>query len=202
VRHLRFILLIALIIIPAGCFATQIIIGKGTRSYPITSLTFGITSPSGTSPGTSACVINNVSVPNCDFVNQSGSTWTNLLITFDPFQPGQNPSCGGGPWFSNCQFNFGQNNELLSVFFFNSPHSFSCTPPSNPFCGIPSGFQGDFTFTVVDFQAPTDFEGQANVPEPATLVLFLLGLFGLGMWRFSRPRKLTSTAGERLSCHD
>ena len=179
-------LLISLMVIPASCFATQIIIGHGSRSQPINSLTFGITSPSGTSPGTSPCFLGNIEVPDCDFVNESGTTWTDLFIGFSPFQPGNDFSCSGGPWFSNCQFDFNSNGEATGVLFFNGPHSAGCEPPNDAFCGIPNGSQGDFTFTVVGFTGPTDFNAQANAPEPATLALFVLGLFGLGMWRYRR----------------
>ncbi|MGH9432900.1 MAG: PEP-CTERM sorting domain-containing protein [Terriglobia bacterium] len=189
-RHTRLILLISLIAVPASSFATQIIIGKGTRSFPINSLTFGITSPSGTSPGTSPCVIEGVQVPNCDFVNESGSAWTNLFFAFSPSQPGNNFSCSGGLWFNTCQFDFGPNGEATGVFFFNIPPVVHCDPATDDFCGIPSGSPGDFTFTVVDFTAPTDFDGQANIPEPATFGLFLLGLLGLGMRRYRRHRAL------------
>lgn len=186
-RPVRSVLLTILVVIPVSSFATQIIIGKGNRSTPITTLTFGITSPSGTSPGTSPCFLGNIEVPDCDFVNESGSLWRNLLITFDPVQPDKNLQCSGGPWFADCQFNFGPNNEVLSVFFSNPPRSAQCAPPYGDFCGIPSGLQGDFIFDVQDFIAPTDFEAQANVPESATVILCMIGLLALATWKYRRP---------------
>ncbi|GEM_PF-6499433 len=189
-RHLRFIQLIALIVIPASSFATQIIIGKGTRSTPITTLTFVITSPSGTSPGTSPCFLGNIEVPDCDFVNESGTTWKNLFIQFDPFQPDKNLQCSGGPWFDNCQFNFGPDNQVISVFFSNTPRTAHCDPNQDNFCGIPSGSQGDFIFDVKGFIAPTNFDAQANVPESATIILFMIGLLALAMWKYRRTAAL------------
>jgi PEP-CTERM motif len=188
VRYSRWIPLLALIVIPASCFATQIVIGRGTHSQPINSTTFGIQSPSGTSPGTSPCYLGNIEVPDCDFVNESGSNWTNIFIAFNPVQPGNDLSCSGGPWFSNCQFQFDQNGDATSVLFFNSPHAGGCNPPTSDYCGIPNGSQGDFVFDVTGFTAPTDFDAQADAPEPSSLVLLSLGLLGVGLWRCRRRR--------------
>jgi hypothetical protein len=187
-KIIRWTLLFLMLVVSSSSFATQIIIGKGSRSYPITSLTFGITSPSGISPGTSPCIVGNAQVTNCDFVNESGTTWENLLIKFDPFQPGNNLFCSGEPWYKNCQFSFAPNGQATGVFFFNIPSTAHCDAAQSEFCGIPSGLAGDFIFDVQGFTAPTDFDGQANVPEPRTATLLLGGLIALGIWRFRRLR--------------
>src|ERR1700722_1464516 len=58
--------------------------GGGPPESEITSTSFTFFSPSGTSPGTSACVIDGVDDDVCDFLNISGVDWTQLEFTVSP----------------------------------------------------------------------------------------------------------------------
>src|ERR1019366_5829741 len=58
--------------------------GGGPPESHIGGLSFSFISPSGSSPGNSACVIAGVNDAVCDFVNVSGQTWSTLTFTISP----------------------------------------------------------------------------------------------------------------------
>ena len=141
----------------------KIIVG-GTGSapvgqpIPIFGNSFSFISPSGTSPGTSPCVVNGQNDIECLFTNNDTQgdqnvNWLTLQFLISPFQTGI--TCDPGPFFAQCGVS-----ENGSVNFSGGS-------------GIPFGTE--FQMIVEGFLPGTGFTGNANVPEPATLVLLLTG---------------------------
>jgi hypothetical protein len=150
--------------------------GVGDPPSPagITTPNFLIQSPSGTSPGTSACllfqfgVLTNTS-PNCLFENDIAPGGVGLTITSLTFDA---PSVPFGP-------------QDLCNFLLGSPFSQCGVDP------LPGGgtqfsffngsipFHTDFTLDFEGFPASTSFSTTAGIPEPGTLALFLGGIGAL-----------------------
>jgi hypothetical protein len=130
----------------------------GLQPVPIFGSSFSFISPSGTSPGTSPCVVNGQDDIDCTFINNDTQgdhsvNWLTLQFLISPFQNGI--TCDPGPFFAVCNVN-----EDGSVNFSGGS-------------GIPFG--AEFQMIVEGFDPNTGFTGNANVPEPATLVLLLTG---------------------------
>jgi hypothetical protein len=138
-------------------------LGITDPDFPITGLHFQFISPSGTSPGTSPCVINGIDDPTCTFTNDSGVTW--FTLTFDIEPSGQQPpfNCETNAFFNSCIFNAtGTQVTFLSTIASGGIHV------------------GDtFQVEVDNWEQNTGFAGTANhapVPEPGTLALIALGI--------------------------
>jgi hypothetical protein len=134
--------------------------GGGPPQSDITGLSFSFTSPTGTSPGTSACVIDGVDDDVCDFLNISGVTWTELEFTVSP--GGDLSSCEPIYGFSNC--------DVLQQGGTTSPTIFTFSGGT----GIPDGVA--FGFSTQGWASNADFAVTANAPEPAETSLLLAGL--------------------------
>jgi hypothetical protein len=138
----------------------------------IITTSFTITTPSGTSPGTSPCVLSQGGItttsPQCLFENDisvNGGAATITSLVFDaptiPFDPTKD-FCGflSGSPFAMCGVD-----ALMG-----GGTEFSFTDGSIP-------FHTDFTLDFEGFPKNTSFAGTATVsPEPATLGLFLSGI--------------------------
>ena len=136
--------------------------GGGPPQSGITTTSFSFISPSGTSPGTSACVINGVDDDVCDFLNISGLDWTHLQFTASP-----------GDDLSSCQPLYGFTNcDVDQQGGPNSPTVFTLFGGT----GVPDGVA--FEFAVQGWLSNTEFDVVANssAPEPSTTGLFLAGL--------------------------
>ncbi len=173
----RAMLLATFIVLSAGwAHATvtdpTIIIRGGVynnSSTPIFGTTFSITSSSGTSPGTSPCVLNgSVVVANCLFSNESGSNWFNLVFNVPAGQSGL--SCQALDFFTNCSFNAAGTMVTFSGGI-----------------GIPTNDYDDdevsFTVEVDNWPSNSNFSAVANVPEPPTMALVLSAVGALVAWR-------------------
>jgi hypothetical protein len=153
----------------------RVALGGDPPSAPagIITTSFGILTPSGTSPATSACVLMqggiNTTSPDCFFENDitiNGVGETIYSLTFDAV--GIAPStatCGflAASPFSDCGVDALPNGKGTQ---------FSFDTGSIP-------FHDDFTLSFTGFPSNFDFEAQAGlsaVPEPGTLALFLIGM--------------------------
>ena len=153
-------------------------LGKGTPApTPIIVSSFTIASPTGTSPGTSPCVLTQGSIklssPGClfeNFITVDGAGQDISSLIFDaptiPFDKTKD-QCGfltGSP-FASCGV------DPLT----GGGTEFSFSNGSIP-------FQTDFTLDFEGFPANTSFASTASVsPEPASFVLFLLGGFAVAL---------------------
>jgi hypothetical protein len=143
--------------------------GGGPPESEITSTLFSFISPTGTSPGTSPCVIGGVNDDVCDFLNLSGQDWTKLVFTASP--GGDLSSCQPLVGFTNCEVNQQGGPNIPTVFtFFGGP-------------GIPNGVA--FGFSTEGWEANTRFDVVANAPEPAKLAFLVFGL--LIAWLRMKP---------------
>ena len=134
---------------------------------------FTIFSSSGTSPGTSPCVLIQGGIvttsPTCLFENDiapNGVGLTIISLTFDapsiPFGPGDLCNFLPGSPFSQCGVDPLPGGGTQFSFFAGS---------------IP--FHTDFTLDFEGFPANTSFSATAGIPEPGTLALFLGGIGAL-----------------------
>ena len=134
--------------------------GGGPPESDITETSFTFFSPTGTSPGTSPCVIDGVDDDVCDFLNVSGVDWTVLEFTVAP--GGDLTSCQPLFGFTNC--------DVLQPGDSTSPSIFTFTGGT----GIPDGTA--FGFSVQGWATNTEFDVVANTPEPSKSALLLVGL--------------------------
>ena len=175
----RFLQLTTCLLVLVGCsFASsmndpKIIIGGGTGSplsdtITVTGNTFSFISPTGTSPGTSPCIVNGITDPNCGIINGNDTTWASLTFFIHPIQGGL--SCDGGSFFAFCDVNNQQGIVSFSQCFEDS-------------CGSGVGPGQFFAMSVEGFLAGSGFGVGANganpAPEPASLVLVLTGAAAL-----------------------
>jgi hypothetical protein len=159
----------------------RIIIGGDPPSAPagIITLDFVILTPSGTSPGTSACILNQGSLsttsPSCLFENDisiNGVGETIYSLTFNAVGIDANTvNCGflAGSPFSGCGVDPLPNGQGAQV----------------TFTGGMIPFHNDFTLGFETF--PENFElqaeaGLAPVPEPGTVALLLSGMGIVALW--------------------
>jgi hypothetical protein len=138
--------------------------GGGPPQSDITGTIFSFISPTGTSPSTSACVIDGVDDDVCDFLNLSGVAWTTLQFTVSP----------GGD-LSSCQPTFGfANCDVSQQGDATSPTIFTLSGGN----GIPDGTA--FGFSTQGWAADAVFDvaanGASNVPEPSGTALLVGGL--------------------------
>src|SRR3984885_1319253 len=156
--------------------------GGGPPQSEITGTIFSFISPTGTSPGTSACVIDGVDDDVCDFLNISGVDWTKLQFTVSP--GGDLSSCEPLYGFSNC--------DVLQQGGSGSPTIFALSGGT----GIPDGTA--FGLSTQGWAANAEFDVVANAttttPEPrtATLLAGVLIAFVLTK-RAVQARRFTST---------
>ena len=144
---------------------------------------FNIQSPSGTSPGTSPCILIqgpfSTTSPMCYFENDIttdgvGDTITSL--TFDA--PGINPST------ASCGFLAGSPFTVCGVDSIPGGTAFD-------FGGGSIAFHQDFTLSFEGFPADFDFSTTATItPEPSTLFLLAVGLGSLVLYR----RRMSNSA--------
>ncbi len=124
---------------------------------------FSFLSPSGTSPGTSPCIVEGEIQDNdCSFINGTSSTWSSLVFKITPVQG--NLSCDGGTFFLQCSVN-----DQLGIITFDMCNSDGC--------GTGIGPGAFFTTSVEGFLQDSNFDVTATslTPEPATVVLMLTG---------------------------
>ena len=150
--------------------------GGGPPQSDITGTAFSFISPTGTSPGPSACVIGGVDDDVCDFLNLSGQDWTKLVFTASP--GGDLSSCQPTYGFTNCEVNQQGGPTTPTVFTF-----FGGT-------GIPDGVA--FGFGVQGWDANTQFDVVANTPEPTKLTFLLVGLL-VALSRIKRGSRLRAS---------
>ncbi len=175
----RFLQLTASVLVLVGCsFANSmndpkiVISGNGgaplLNTVTVSGDTFSFVSPSGTSPGTSPCIVNGQTDTDCSIINGNNFTWTSLTFLITPTQGGL--SCDGGSFFAHCSVNDQQGIVTFSQCFDDS-------------CGSGVGPGQFFAMSVEGFLSPTEFAVGANgaspVPEPASLVLMLTGAAAL-----------------------
>ena len=153
--------------------------GGGPPISHIGGLTFTFSSQTGTSPGTSPCVIAGISDSVCDFVNVSGQTWFNLVWTISPGSPFT--TCLGTLGFTNCSVQQGDSTHPSIITFFGGP-------------GISNA--GAFGVSLVGWNAPTTVSVAANVPEPSSVVLSVTALV-LIAYRAWSLRSQPSMCGKR-----
>jgi hypothetical protein len=136
----------------------SIIVTSGGGSTSIFSTTFSFISATGST---------STDVPGANvFLNLSGVNFFTLIITIAP--PTVGPfSCGVGigAIFASCNVTGGGSSPVVFTF-----------------TGGP-GAAGDFDITVAGWASGTTFNAQANVPEPATMTMLLLGLGGMAVRR-------------------
>jgi hypothetical protein len=149
--------------------------GGGPPVSHIGGSLFSFLSSTGTSPGTSACVINGVNDSVCDFVNVSGQTWSSLVWTILPGEP-----------LTSCQFTIGFTNCVVNQ------QGDATTPSIITFFGG-AGILNTQAFGVaaVGWAPNTSFSLAANVPEPTSFVLLMAGLAALAARRATRRSLLT-----------
>jgi hypothetical protein len=107
------------------------------------------------------------------FTNSSGSSWHNLKLV-ESGVPAGSISCFAPHTFANCSVT--TTNGITTILLSGIGGSFS---------GIPAGHNFSITFGRWP-AAGVNFKAIANVPEPATLTLFITGLGAL----FTRRKKL------------
>jgi hypothetical protein len=151
-------------------------LGGGGGTGDIVVANFIITSPTGTSPADSPCILTQLGLsetePDCVFANHIFPKAPIFQLTFDIFGVDAgtvNCSLIEGSPFSQCSVSGGEN--FTRVIFFDGI--------------IPHG--AEFSLVVGGFPANTDFYGTVAVPEPGTITLFLVGLGAL----LARRRSLT-----------
>jgi PEP-CTERM motif len=168
----RFLQLTTSVLVLVGCsFANSmndpkvVIGGTGApllETVTVSGNTFSFVSPSGTSPGTSPCIVNSQTDTDCSIINGNDFTWSSLTFLITPTQG--NLSCDGGSFFAHCTVN-----NKLGIITFSS----GCV---EDFCTSGIGPGGSFAMSVEGFLAGTGFGVTANgVPEPASLVLMMTG---------------------------
>lgn len=150
----------------------------------IITSSFTITSPSGTSPGTSPCILTQGSItttsPNCLFendisINGQSADITSLIFDAPTVPFGSQDQCGflSGSPFTGCGVDPLTGGGTEFSFFDGS---------------IP--FHSDFSLDFEGFAANTSFGGTATVsPEPATLGLVLTGIAAAVTRRRTRVKK-------------
>jgi hypothetical protein len=151
----------------------------------IITATFTIESPSGTSPGTSPCLLiqgtTMTTSPKCYFENDittDGVANTITSLTFDAL--GINPST------ASCGFLAGSPFTVCGVDAIPGGTAFD-------FSGGSIAFHQDFSLSFEGFPANFDFSTTATItPEPGTLFLLLPGLGSLVLFR-----RRTSRAARR-----
>jgi hypothetical protein len=138
----------------------------------IITTSFTITSPSGTSPATSPCVLMQGGItttsPQCLFENDISNSGTPATVTSLIFDA---PTIPFDPTKDFCGFLSGSPFAMCGVdALMGGGTEFSFTDGSIP-------FHTDFTLDFEGFPENTSFGGTATVsPEPATLGLFLTGI--------------------------
>lgn len=148
--------------------------GGGPPQSQIGDLEFVFTSPSGTSPGDSDCIIDGVPNPVCDFLNVSGQDWRTLEFSMSPGAQFLNTCLFFDVGFTRCEITQIGDATTPSIFTFSGGE------------GIPNGTA--FSVALEGWEPNTTFHVRANVPEPATITLLLTGLGALGAWSRSRSR--------------
>jgi hypothetical protein len=139
-----------------------VIFKPGTGSIPV-GLNFPIPTLNGNGNG------------NFVFINKSGMTMFNLKLFVSPGPPaGSTYSCAlqlfpglSVPYFTSCQFQQTGPTGTSLVFFGGA--------------GIPKG--QEFALDFTGWPGGSNFKGAANVPEPVTVSLMLLGMGALGLKR-------------------
>jgi hypothetical protein len=193
-----FMMLICVLALAFAASAAQIVVRDADEDDPvdeappsgstavISSQAFSFTSPSGTSPATpenpsgTPCLVNGEEIDDCSFLNASGVGWTNLRVTVTPVQT-----------FDFCGIigNFGKFTDCTAV----------STGGPGPVIvdfyggvGIPFGTpRSKFKLELIDWAPNTQFMVQANIPEPATLMVTGGSLLSLALFRRrSRPKRL------------
>jgi hypothetical protein len=138
--------------------------GGGPPQSDLTGTIFSFISPTGTSPGTSACVIDGVDDDVCDFLNLSGVDWTTLQFTVSP--GGDLSSCQPLFGFTNCDVSQQGNSTSPTIFTLSGGTGI---PDGTAFGFSTQGWAEDALFDVVA-------NGAANVPEPSSAASLLGGL--------------------------
>lgn len=163
-RFLLPLLLLSVIAVADTLPDPRILIIPGGGSTPLTSLNFDFNLSGPSSPCTETSV---TPVPtwDCAFVNVSGVPWTSLKLVISPAQAPLN--CTAEPYFAQCT---ADPEGGLSVLFFNG---------SIPNSDSEEQDLAHFVLEFEGFQSDTGIAGQANVPEPGTLLLLSSGIAGL-----------------------
>lgn len=132
-----------------------------------------------------------------DFINNSGQDWFNLSITTK--FPGGNLKtdyqCAAPGLFMNCQFSLNSDGTLINVLFFGigrGEETFASKGSfieDDTFTGIRNGqefivnLNNPGSSSVGGWVPNTRFDAIANIPEPASMTLFLVGLGAIAVGR-------------------
>ena len=132
-----------------------------------------------------------------DFINNSGQDWFNLSITTK--FPGGNLqtdySCSAPGIFMNCKFSLNSDGSLVNVLFYGigrNEEGFAnkgSLIEDDTFTGIRNGqefivsLNNPGSSSVGGWVPNTKFNAIANVPEPTSMTLFLIGLGAIAVGR-------------------
>ena len=171
----------------ANAIDAGVIIKQGNQSQNI-GPHFTLTSPTGTTLGNGFVLLNCIPIPHQNNCGQSNGNlsvpFRNLKLIFNvstPLPAGTPLGCSVLAFFSTCQFI----NPLGPVNTLGTPLSsanlvFLTRPFSGPLVVLYSGghgigLNGDFDIVINNWGSAPTITGAANVPEPATMSLVLLG---------------------------
>ncbi len=138
-----------------------------------------------------------------DFINNSGQDWFNLSITtkFPGGDLNKDYQCAAPGIFMNCQFSLSSDGSMINVLFFGvgsgtgSAGTLAAASRDDTFTGIRNGqefiisLNNPGSSTVGGWVPNTRFDAIANIPEPASMTLFLVGLGAIAIGRKLRRWK-------------